>query len=155
MSKVGITVLVVAGDALAIAGVVMQGQSSGASNGTQPGVGGSILLGFGCLLALFAYVLALREAWWQREWLWLIGVFITSIWIGPLIWGMFGPGMLAPLAKQKLNAMQRGVLTPQMAGIQAPAWTPELVKYYLEREGFTVQEGTLYRTLRRMRWLAV
>lgn len=155
MSKVGITVLVVAGDALAIAGIVMQGQSSGASNGTQPGVGGSILLGFGCLLALFAYVLALREAWWQREWLWLIGVFITSIWIGPLIWGMFGPGMLAPYAKQILRAMKQGNLPPQQANPQATAWSPELVKKYLESQGFHVQDGTLHRTLKKMRWLVV
>jgi hypothetical protein len=105
---------------------------------------------FGAGLGFIAWLWAIREAWFTRAWLWLLGIFFTFQ-IGALVWGILGPGRLAPLAEQKVRALRN--LPPQTVGMQAPAWTPALVKSYLELQGFTVEEPTLLRYLRRIHWL--
>lgn len=146
MSKGGIIVLTVIGYLLAFAGFIVSSVTSQLMWETG-------LAGLGVLICFVAWLLALREAWWSHAWVWLIVVFITSVWLGPLLWGLFGPGMIAPLAKQKLRAIRDSRLAPSAVGINAPAWTPQLAKVYLQREGFETDDLSLLRALRQLHWL--
>lgn len=141
MSKVWISILAGAGILLNIVGVV------GTASHNLSLVGMSYI---GVLLGFIAWLWALREAFFTRAWLWLLGILVT-FYFGALAWGILGPGRLAPMAEQKIRAIRN--LSPQTVGLQAPAWTPELVKSYLEMQGFQIEVPTLLRFLKQIHWL--
>lgn len=84
VSKITITIITIIGDVLTLVGVV------GSANNSQSGFW--LFTGLGTLIVIYPFLVSLAQAWSMRAWWWLLIIWFTSVWIGPLVWGALGPG---------------------------------------------------------------